>query len=115
MVGKDGGTIMNDVTLVETLNEHLTRSRTKDDLALVDILNERLTRSRTKDDLALVDILNERLTRIRAIAGTTDELRDSPKEVHTEIVEELMRVIVLEVDGAKQDLSEWEDLRFKAV
>lgn len=87
---------MNDVTLVETLNE-------------------RLTRSRTKDDLALVDILNERLTRIRAIAGTTEELRDSPKEAHTEIVEELMRVIVLEVDGAKQDLSAWEDQRFKAV
>ena len=106
---------MDDLSLVDTLNERLTRIRTKDDLTLVDTLNERLTRIRTKDDLALVDVLNERLSRIRAIAGTTEELRDSPKEAHTEIVEELMRVIVLEVDGAKQDLSEWEDKRLKAV
>ncbi|MDH3948615.1 MAG: hypothetical protein OEU74_06605 [Gammaproteobacteria bacterium] len=61
------------------------------------------------DDHTLVDTLNEHLSRIRAIADTTEELRDSPNEVHAEIVEELMRVIVLEVDAAKQDLTTWEE------
>ena len=61
------------------------------------------------DDYTLVDTLNEHLSRIRAIADTTEELRDSPNEVHAEIVEELMRVIVLEVDAAKQDLTTWEE------
>ena len=75
-----------------------------DDLTLVDTLNEHLSHIGTKDDLTLVDILNERLSRIRAIADTTEELRNSPNEVHTEIIGELMRVIVLEVDAAKQDL-----------
>ena len=79
------GTIMDDPTLVDALNQHLSHIG-------------------GKDDLTLVDILNERLSRIRAIADTTEELRNSPNEVHTEIVEELMRVIVLEVDAAKQDL-----------
>jgi|GEM_PF-2169278 len=79
-----------------------------DDLTLVDTLNEHLSHIGTKDGLTLVDILNERLSRIRAIADTTEELRNSPNEVHTEIIEELMRVIVLEVDAAKQDLGTWE-------
>lgn len=79
-----------------------------DDLTLIDTLNEHLSRIRAKDDITLVDMLNERLSRIRTIADTTEELRNSPNEVHTEIVEELMRVIVLEVDGAKQDLDTWE-------
>ena len=79
-----------------------------DNLTLVDMLNEHLSHLGEKDELALVDILNERLSRIRSIADTTEELRNSPTEVHTEIVEELMRVIVLEVDAAKQDLDTWE-------
>jgi len=75
-----------------------------EDITTVDLLNEHLSHIGEKDDFTLVDILNERLSRIRAIADTTEELRNSPHEVHTEIVEELMRVIVLEVDAAKQDL-----------
>jgi hypothetical protein len=86
MACKQGGTIMDDSRLVDTLNEHLSHIN-------------------AKGDLKVVDILNERLTRIKAIADTTEELRNSPNEVHAEIVEELMRVIVLEVDTAKHDLS----------
>jgi len=89
MADKCGGTIMDDPTLVDTLNEHLSH------------IGE-------KDEFTLVDILNERLSRIKAIADTTEELRNSPNEVQTEIVEELMRVIVLEVDAAKQDLGTWK-------
>jgi len=80
-----------------------------EDNTTVDMLNEHLSHIRAKDDLTLVDILNERLSRIRTIADTTEELRNSPNEVHTEIVEELMRVIVLEVDAAKQDLGTWKE------
>jgi hypothetical protein len=89
MAGKYGGTIMEDITTVELLNEHLSHIG-------------------AKNEFTLVDILNERLSRIRTITDTTEELRNSPKEVHTEIVEELMRVIVLEVDAAKQDLVTWK-------
>jgi len=90
MAGKYGGTIMKGLTLLDTLNEHLTHIG-------------------AKDELTLVDLLNERLSRIKAIADTTEELRNSPKEAHTEIVEELMRVIVLEVDAARQDLGTWKE------
>lgn len=79
-----------------------------DNHSTVDTLNEHLSHIGADHDCNLVDILNERLSRIRAIADTTEELRNSPIEVHTEIVEELMRVIVLEVDTAKQDLSTWK-------
>ena len=75
-----------------------------EDFTTVDMLNEHLSHIGAKDKFTLVDILNERLSRIRAIADTTGELRNSPNEVRTEKVEELMRVIILEVDTAKQDL-----------
>jgi len=78
------------------------------DITTVELLNEHLSHIGEKDEFTLVDILNERLSRIRAIADTTEELRNSPNEVQTEIVEELMRVIVLEVDAAKQDLGTWK-------
>ena len=79
-----------------------------EDITTVELLNEHLSHIGEKDEFTLVDILNERLSRIRAIADTTEELRNSPNEVQTEIVEELMRVIVLEVDAAKQDLGTWK-------
>ena len=79
-----------------------------EDITTVELLNKHLSHIGEKDEFTLVDILNERLSRIRAIADTTEELRNSPNEVQTEIVEELMRVIVLEVDAAKQDLGTWE-------
>ena len=59
-----GGTIMDDPTLLDTLNEHLSQ------------IGE-------KDDLALVDILNERLSRIRENADKTEELNNSLKDVRT--------------------------------
>lgn len=94
---------MDDLTLVDTLNEHLSRIRANKSGGTI------------MDDLTLVDTLNEHLSRIKAIADTTEELRNSPNEVHTEILEELMRVVILEVDAAKQDLSTWEGQRLKEV
>jgi CRISPR/Cas system-associated protein Cas10 (large subunit of type III CRISPR-Cas system) len=79
-----------------------------EDITTVDMLNEHLSHIGAKNEFTLVDILNERLSRIRTIADTTEELRNSPNELQTEIVEELMRVIVLEVEGAKQDLGTWK-------
>ena len=63
MAGNYGGPIMDDPTLLDTLNEHLSQIG-------------------DKDDPALVDILNERLSRIRENADKTEELNNSLDDAH---------------------------------
>lgn len=54
-----------------------------DDPTLLDTLNDHLSQIGEKDDLALVDILNERLSRIRENATKTEELNNPLEDVHT--------------------------------
>ena len=54
-----------------------------DDPTLLDTLNEHLSQIGEQDDLALVDILNERLSRIRENTGNLEELNNPLKDVHS--------------------------------
>ncbi len=54
-----------------------------DDPTLLDTLNEHLSQIGDKDDPALVDLLNERLSRLRENADKPAALRKSPGEVQT--------------------------------